>query len=171
LASSIVEDRLTSAIKARLHDTKEKGEKLHDRMFSYLGPLGTFGAQIDVGFAIGMFGTETRKELHSIREIRSKFAHKIVPKDFKDQWVKNKVANLRIAEKYPIKSYEGGPPTILQTGVNPTGIQLADTMLGHSSVSEISTTRSRYVRTAEIFSFLLFVMQLSPYSDKTTPPF
>ena len=171
LASSIIEDRLVDALKSRLHDVKHKGEQLHDRMFSYLGPLGTFGTQIDVGFAIGVFTGQTRYDLHTIRDIRNKFAHKIVPKDFSDEWVKSKVSNIKIADRVPIKSFEGGPPAILQSGMNPTGIQLAETFLGHSSVRDTISARNRYIRAAEILSGLLLTMGARPYSEKKNPEF
>jgi hypothetical protein len=46
------------------------------RLFRGSGPLGNFGAKIDLGFLMGLYGREKRDDLHTIREIRNAFAHK-----------------------------------------------------------------------------------------------
>ncbi len=70
--ASITEDWLQYAIKAKMrHLTKTQ----EDRIFSGYGPISSFRAKIDVGYALGIFDITTMNDLNAIREIRNKFAH------------------------------------------------------------------------------------------------
>ena len=53
-----------------------------DRLFGDRGPLATLSAKIDLGFALGLYGTQTKAILHNIRRIRNCFAHQHEAKDF-----------------------------------------------------------------------------------------
>jgi len=45
------------------------------KLFENAGPLATFYAKINFGFAFGLFGPKTRADLNWIRDIRNAFAH------------------------------------------------------------------------------------------------
>jgi hypothetical protein len=154
LLVTIVDERLGEALKARWYDIKIEQEQLFDRMFRYDGPAGSFGTRIDFGFAVGLFGEDALKDLHIMRKVRNAFAHRIGAKDFNAQQVKDLTNNLQMPKKYPIKL---GPREIgmLTSPDNPTPIQLAETLLGQSSVKNIETPRNKFIRAAEILSGLL----------------
>ncbi len=46
------------------------------RLFTETGPLATLYSKIEVGFAVGIYGPQTKAHLHNIRRIRNAFAHK-----------------------------------------------------------------------------------------------
>jgi DNA-binding MltR family transcriptional regulator len=61
-------------MKGRFVDLTDDEEK---RLFNseFRGPLSEFSARIKVGFAMYLFGRETRDDLEIIRRIRNLFAH------------------------------------------------------------------------------------------------
>lgn len=59
-----------------------------DEMFDQRGPLGTFSSKILMGQALGLFGSETSRNLTNIRHIRNAFAHSKKPITFKTREVK-----------------------------------------------------------------------------------
>jgi hypothetical protein len=168
LAASILEERLTDALKSRWHDVKMRGEQLLDKLFSYLGPLGSFGNKIDIGFAIGLYSESTLRDFHTIRRIRNKFAHKISPRDFEAQEIKHLTSNLSIPTKYPILA-SPSKPGFLRSGNNPTPFQTMEMFLGLSSVDDVTTSRNRFIRSVElIMGFLLVLLHDHP---KVAPQF
>src|ERR1041384_4735990 len=72
LAGSYLEDRLTSAIKARL----VRDAEVHGKMFKGYGPLATFSAKIDIAYLMNIIPRDWRDILHVVREIRNRFAHR-----------------------------------------------------------------------------------------------
>jgi hypothetical protein len=169
LCGTIVEDRLADAIKVRWRDMRTDGGLLSDRLFSYQGPVGTFGNKIDIGFAIGLYTEQTFKDLHTIRKIRNAFAHNIAPNDFNAQQIKDLAGNIKLPDKYPIKASPGTGPTMLRSATSPTPIQLMETILGHSCVDDVLSARNRFIRAAELLNGLLFVLQAEPYVKKAIP--
>ena len=104
LATAIIDERLTEAIKTRWHDLKTGGRKMSDRLFSYDGPLANFGPRVDVGFSIGLYGQEMHGDMHTIRRIRNKFAHKLPYKDFRNKKIRDLAMGLKLPENFSIKS-------------------------------------------------------------------
>lgn len=94
VASAIVEDRLTTAIKVRL----SRYEVVAKSFLDYRGSAGNFFAKIDLGYLLEMYGPDTRNDLHIIRDIRNKFAHIPAAKDF-DHWrIADKCSNLKLPD-------------------------------------------------------------------------
>jgi|SRR5271166_2431018 len=172
LVTTIIEDRLTEAIRARWHDAKdESGDQLLDRLFAYFGPLGNFGTKIEIGFVIGLYTKETMKDLYSVRKIRNAFAHKLAPKDFEAQAIKDLSTNLKIPDKYPISV---SPSTGAKLRISPkplTRSEFARVLLGVSSVDEIKSPRNRFIRAAELLSGLLYAAGADPSLTKISPQF
>jgi len=78
LAEAFLEDRLTKAILARLKEDKiVVGE-----MFKGYGPLASFKAKIDLAFLMSIIETPMHVNLHRIRKIRNRFAHRLEAHDF-----------------------------------------------------------------------------------------
>jgi hypothetical protein len=50
--------------------------------------LGSFGARIDISYALKLFGPKTKKELNIIRTLRNQFAHSRMPIEFTTPVVK-----------------------------------------------------------------------------------
>src|SRR5262249_31340265 len=157
--------RLTGAIRRRWHDSGD----LLDRLLKYSGPLASFSARIDVGFAIGLYGDETKSDLHILRKVRNDFAHELMPKTFIE--VKDRIANLKIPDKYPILS-SPKKVRVLSTppGIEPNGYELAKMLVGGSSLDDITEPRHRFIRAVEILSGLLFSLH-DPATPKTEPQF
>jgi hypothetical protein len=51
-------------------------------LFKYGGPLGDFSSKIQMGYALSLFGPDTRKDLNIIRHLRNQFAHSRKPIKF-----------------------------------------------------------------------------------------
>jgi hypothetical protein len=87
-----LESVLQEAIAARLVPLDKREE---NRIFGYDGPLGSFSAKIKIGFALGIYGPETRAHLDTIRAIRNTFAHSRKPVTFETPAVAAECAKLR----------------------------------------------------------------------------
>src|SRR5215211_7652703 len=71
IATSILEDHLMAAIKARL----EQNDDIQNKVFKGYGPLASLHAKIDIGFLLGLYPLDIHAQLHEIRELRNDFAH------------------------------------------------------------------------------------------------
>ncbi|ARP62599.1 hypothetical protein A9K65_003770 [Mesorhizobium sp. WSM1497] len=85
--AAVVEDQLGGMLQAKVVDDKKTIEK----MFSGMGPLATFSAQIDLGFLLGFYGDEIHKLLHAIRVVRNTYAHEMRPLDFTSNVITTKM--------------------------------------------------------------------------------
>jgi DNA-binding MltR family transcriptional regulator len=83
IAASILEELLEELLKKRLIG----GTAMMERLFSFdkNGPLAHFKAKIDIAYSIGLISAEKRADLHAIRDIRNRFAHRVEPIDFSDK--------------------------------------------------------------------------------------
>jgi hypothetical protein len=57
------------------------------RLFRFDAPIGTFEAKIRIGYALDIFGPETKNNLDCIKAIRNAFAHAVVPITFQTKEV------------------------------------------------------------------------------------
>lgn len=74
IGASVVGKALEVAIRSRFIDlTKEE----YNRLFTYEnnGPLADLSARIKIAQALGVFGSQTKRDLEHIRTIRNAFAH------------------------------------------------------------------------------------------------
>ena len=99
IATAYLEERLIEAIKARLVEDDELGNKL----FKGYGPLGSLSAKIDMGFLLGIYEKDVRRFLHTVKDIRNAFAHKPEPMDFQTQKIKDLCSNIDISLKTELK--------------------------------------------------------------------
>lgn len=81
LAASDFEVTLQNEIAAKF---VRLNREIRDALFSGYGPLSTFAAKIDIGYALGLYGKQTRIALKSVKRIRNNFAHADKPIDFSD---------------------------------------------------------------------------------------
>ena len=98
MAAAFLEYRLEEAIKKKLTDRKTKRKKddrtLFTRLFGAESPLGTFSSKIDIGLALKIFGNNSWKDFHAIRDIRNAFAHRKEPTSFNTQDIRDWCNNL-----------------------------------------------------------------------------
>ena len=91
LAAAYFEDRLRAAIMTRFVALNRRDEA---EIFKPYGPLSTFKAKVDIAFALGLYDRKTRKDLHTVGEIRNKFAHSPEPMEFDHEKVAAKCRKL-----------------------------------------------------------------------------
>lgn len=77
---------------------RRNGEFAHrvdsrEKLF-YENPIRNLAAKIEIGFALGLYGHNTRRQLHVVREIRNRFAHAHQPIYFDDHWIRQKCRTL-----------------------------------------------------------------------------
>lgn len=83
LACAQIENALEGAIESRLIATLSENDRA--RLFEGDNPISTFSAKIKVGFALGIYGHETRADLNCVRDIRNAFAHSRIAISFKTE--------------------------------------------------------------------------------------
>ena len=71
-------------------------------MFGSGAPLRDFSAKIKMGFALGVYGPNTRADLDSIREVRNSFAHTMSPIYFNTPEVENVCKRIIILDQFDI---------------------------------------------------------------------
>ena len=72
IETTSVEDSLEDAI---LHKMVKLNNTEYSDLFVGDAPLGNYGTKIKLGYALGIFGRQTRRDLDTIRWIRNTFAH------------------------------------------------------------------------------------------------
>jgi DNA-binding MltR family transcriptional regulator len=81
ISAAILDELLEEALKRRLILTTTLTQTLFN---SENGVLCHLAQKIDIAFAVGIISTELRNDLHTIRRIRNRFAHKIEPLTFEN---------------------------------------------------------------------------------------
>jgi hypothetical protein len=156
LVSVLLDQRLEAALRARWQDD---GDVLRD-LFRDGAPLGSFGARVQVGFAIGMYGKDTYEDLRQINKIRNSFAHKLEAKDFAFQSVRDRIAKLKLPAAYPVTK------PLIQNDAEVKDFLLGKThwtdieeytkhLAQHSSVEDIDQPRGKFLRTVELLLIFL----------------
>jgi DNA-binding MltR family transcriptional regulator len=97
ISSSAVEVALESALKTRLRPLKLSDA---ESLFGGTGPLATFSAKIHMGYALGLFGPETRHDLTLIKDIRNVFAHNAHGYSFRTKRIKDKCLGFHITKRH-----------------------------------------------------------------------
>lgn len=105
IAASMLDEALGEAIGFVLLG----GSKSRELLMGWDRPLSTFSARIHMGYALGLFGEKTHRDLNLIREIRNDFAHTIIAEaspqpskmSFKSQTVAHRCAQLELADHFP----------------------------------------------------------------------
>jgi DNA-binding MltR family transcriptional regulator len=98
ISGAILEEQLTEALKRRLILTASLSEKIFN--YEQNGALSAFAQKIDVSFAVGMIKPDVRDDLHNIRRIRNRFAHRIEPIDFRDRKIVGFCSALRLGQDF-----------------------------------------------------------------------
>lgn len=100
-----LEGALENAIKTKLIPLNKTDYR---ELFAPEGPLGTFGLKIKFGYALGLYGEHTRKDLDIIRWIRNAFAHSGKPLWFDTEVVADSCDLLTVVKRTPnLAEYKG----------------------------------------------------------------
>jgi hypothetical protein len=81
VGGAIIDSSLDYAISARIKELPEPDE---NGLFSYTGPFGGCDQKIQAGYALGLFGPKTKKDMERINAIRNYCAHNMNPISFDD---------------------------------------------------------------------------------------
>ena len=100
VGASLLDTRIEAAIRARLID--DERSELLDGLVGERGPIGAFGTRIRLGFALGIYGPETKRDLLDIAKIRNAFAHEMAIKSFETEMkgVKQRCYDLRLIDRF-----------------------------------------------------------------------
>ena len=102
VGAAFVEDHLQRLIHSRLvHD-----KKVVEQMFGPSSALGTFSSKINLGFLMGLYSTDARRELDCIRSIRNDFAHELHINSFDIPSIKDRCATLKLWQTIQISFTE-----------------------------------------------------------------
>ncbi|MFJ3059028.1 hypothetical protein [Herbaspirillum sp. NPDC087042] len=85
MAAAFLDERLMCLLRNRLVNDK----KMSKVMFDFNGPLGTFSSRINFCYLLGLLPKNVHRELHIVRSIRNKFAHRADFMDFEDPSTKS----------------------------------------------------------------------------------
>jgi hypothetical protein len=80
-AAAVVLGALAENSLAKLIRNKMRADGIEE-LFKPSGLLGDFAAKIQIGYALQLFGAQTRKDLNIIRHLRNQFAHSRMPIEF-----------------------------------------------------------------------------------------
>lgn len=74
--AAVVERSVEKLLRKNLREDGASG------LYKYGGPMGDFGSKIMMGYAMRLFGLNTRRDLNIIRHLRNQFAHSRKPIEF-----------------------------------------------------------------------------------------
>ena len=90
VGAEYVDELLEALLRAFFIDDDKSATDVFDNR----GPIGTFGARIDLAFLLGLISENERRMLDFIRKIRNEFSHSSKYIDFETSQVKNWCLNL-----------------------------------------------------------------------------
>lgn len=88
VAAAVLDQTLEQAITTKFVHLNSDMRK---RLYGERGPVGTFSAKIDLGFALGLFDSDTYKRLSAIRQVRNLFAHTAQSLSFDNEEVREEL--------------------------------------------------------------------------------
>jgi hypothetical protein len=81
LASAMLENALSATIQMRL---LELSSRSREALFGGAAPFSSFGAKIELGFALGLYGNEDYRVIAMIRDVCSRFVNELALQRFDD---------------------------------------------------------------------------------------
>lgn len=158
LAGVLIDQNLDRAIRKRLFDFPTKGGNLVDDLFRDGGEIGSFGARVKIGAAIGLYGSDTYKDLIAVNKIRNAFAHKFEVRNFSDQPVVDMIRDIKLPSSFLADPDPNNP--------SETTGNLWETSIKRTPYFDTSTARGKFIRTMELLSILIIREWVEP---NTTP--
>jgi hypothetical protein len=103
VGGAFVEEHLTYALRSRM----VPDEKVIQERFAPGRAFGDFGAKIDLGYLMGVYGKQAYKELITIRRIRNDFAHQLEVNSFDRDDMRDRCENLVLFQAKIVKAIRG----------------------------------------------------------------
>ena len=100
VAATVLDLVLTSALKEFL----QSHPKVADPFLAITGPVGDFGAKIDLALLVGLVDGAVHRDLITVKDVRNYFAHKLNVSSFESDAIADLSKNIKIAES---RSHEG----------------------------------------------------------------
>jgi hypothetical protein len=158
VATALVEDHLTTVLKGSLH----QDEKIQLDMFRGSGPLGSFSSKINLAFLTGLLSARACKELHTIREIRNEFAHKLGKLTFESQRLRDLAMNLTLPDWYDVTIEIPNA----KSGEKIKFSLVEESMREPNNKAGLKNPRTRFLITCRLF---LGIFTLNPKVEPPTP--
>jgi hypothetical protein len=148
----LVEESLTNLIRSRLN----RDEEIMTELLHSSAPLGAFSTKIKVGFLLGLYSADARKELTTIKDIRNQYAHYIA-RSFEYEKIRDKANNLKLGESTEFWfRAEEGKGLILYIGPNskPSDFEVQPVVSKVDDPSKLKP-RDRYIRACHFYNTAL----------------
>ena len=140
----MIETRLERALRTRF----ERDRDIEARLFQLSGPLGSFGAKIDLAYVTGLITLMAHRDLTTFKDIRNLFAHNLQIKDFRSRRIADKARNLRLIDDHVVDAKPDGgaerPSAVFGRGIPALYVKHATTRK--------KKARDRYLMTAQLFT-------------------
>jgi hypothetical protein len=165
VGATILESRLGDRLKRDTADFTINGKfTLHQRMFNHSGPLGSFSAQIHLGFMLRIYDEQAWRDLDIIRGIRNDFAHRAGVGSFDTGSVRDRCSNLKACETQFSERKEG-ENWVISTAESSDGsvemlMQITDLN------ARLENARQRYLMCVQYYSTYL----MHPFGTLTVHP-
>jgi hypothetical protein len=148
----LVEESLTNLIRSRLN----RDEEIMTELLHSSAPLGAFSTKIKVGFLLGLYSADARKELITIKDIRNQYAHYIA-RSFEYESIRDKTNNLKLSESTEFWfRAEEGKGLVLYIGPNskPADFDVQPVVSKVDDPSKLKP-RDRYIRACHFYNTAL----------------
>jgi hypothetical protein len=144
VTGSMIEIRLERALRNRFQRDKD----IEGRLFQPSGPLGTFGAKIDLAYATGLITLAAHRDLTTFKDIRNLFAHNLQIKDFRSRRIVDKAKNLQFVDDLVT---DANPDTAGEKQSARFGRGVPVLYVNHAT-NRKKKAKYRYLMTAQLFT-------------------
>lgn len=105
LGAAFLDDQLALLLRATIRG----GSSTESRLLERDRPLSSFSARIETAYGFGLISKQARDDLHLIRKIRNRFAHRVTDFDFESAGLKDRVRSLEIPAIVETELAESSP--------------------------------------------------------------
>lgn len=153
IAAAILDQRLSECILESIH----KDRDIETEMTKGKGPFGNFNTKIRLGFLLGIYSEQMKKDLFIIQDIRNSFAHSHHRQDFNSEAIVRLIGKLTTIQRLKRDDGSlGGGPTLLNF------------ILSQSTWTVPTDNRSTFVTTVKLLNNAIGPHRPSP---QPTPEF
>lgn len=96
IAATTIDVSLERAIRTRFRPLKPSDS---DAIFAGTGPLSTFSGKIQIAYAMGLIGPQTRHDFTTIKDIRNVFAHSTRNYSFQTKQIYDRCLGMHIVKR------------------------------------------------------------------------
>ena len=151
-----------------MSDNGPYAKKVRSHMFQPEGPLGTFGAQIDMAYLIGLLSEKGHEDLLTFKKVRNLFAHYAEHNTFDTERIRALCKNFRLIDEHkriydqviwkrdtPEEKFEATvDAVVIERGVVTMGIKKAD--------DDTASPKWRFLASSKLFCATLDIYLEKP---------